>query len=478
MLRVHRVEFYALNMHTRFPFRYGIASMSRLPHLFVRAELEIDGQRCMGVAADGLAPKWFSKDPNTDYERDDLPEMLRVIEHASDTALELGTKESFFAWWIELYRGQHVWAAEQGVPLLLASFGCSLLERAVLEAFCKRHETTFFAALQSNQLELELKAVHPGLPPLEPADVLPSRPLSSILLRHTIGISDALTDAETQASNKAIRDGLPHSLVSNIHEYGLTHFKIKLSGDRQQDQERLRNLEALLSDHVGPSMRFTLDANEQFNTLEAFQDVWEQIISEPRLRHMVDQSLLFVEQPVHRDTALNSETGETFRDWTDAPPIIIDESDSDFASLPRALELGYAGTSHKNCKGVIKSVVSLASIQQLSRFVQPKILSGEDLANVGPVALNQDLAVAATLGIPHVERNGHHYFAGLQMYPRAIQQQACADHADLYRWHDRGFACLQPRAGKLQLESVNRAPLGVANPIDTAEIERWYDSSG
>lgn len=32
-----------------------------------------------------------------------------------------------------------------------------------------------------------------------------------------------------------------------------------------------------------------------------------------------------------------------------------------------------------------------------------------DLVNMGRVALLQDLAVVAKLGIPHVERNGPHY---------------------------------------------------------------------
>ena len=34
-------------------------------------------------------------------------------------------------------------------------------------------------------------------------------------------------------------------------------------------------------------------------------------------------------------------------------------------------------------------------------------MSGEDLANVGPVALLNDLAVMSVLGVEDVERNGH-----------------------------------------------------------------------
>ena len=47
-------------------------------------------------------------------------------------------------------------------------------------------------------------------------------------------------------------------------------------------------------------------------------------------------------------------------------------------------------------------------------------MSGEDLANVGPVALLNDLTVMSSLGVNHVERNGHHYFSGLSMYDKDL----------------------------------------------------------
>ena len=50
-------------------------------------------------------------------------------------------------------------------------------------------------------------------------------------------------------------------------------------------------------------------------------------------------------------------------------------------------------------------------------------MSGEDLVNIGPVALLQDLAVSATLGVTSIERNGHHYFAGLSAFPSSVGRQ-------------------------------------------------------
>jgi hypothetical protein len=37
-------EFFSHPTRTRFPFRYGIASMTEVPHLFVRVRLEIGGK--------------------------------------------------------------------------------------------------------------------------------------------------------------------------------------------------------------------------------------------------------------------------------------------------------------------------------------------------------------------------------------------------------------------------------------------------
>jgi len=77
----------------------------------------------------------------------------------------------------------------------------------------------------------------------------------------------------------------------------------------------------------------------------------------------------------------------------DGPAIIIEESDGSLDHLLRAIELGYRGTSaDKNCKGIVKG---LANAALLKKHVLTH-LSGEDLANAGPVALLQDLSVTAS----------------------------------------------------------------------------------
>ena len=179
--------------------------------------------------------------------------------------------------------------------------------------------------------------------------------------------------------------------------------------------------------------------------------------------------LLFIEQPLHRDVALTA--ASDWSAWPERPPIIIDESDAELGSLPAALALGYAGTSHKNCKGIFKGVANACLLAQRRAAGKPAMLSGEDLTNVGPVALLQDLAVQAVLGVTSVERNGHHYFAGLAQFPPEIQQHMLTHHGDLYTRSAAGWPRLDVRDGRIALGSTLNAPFGCAAGLDLSGLD-------
>ncbi|MCA9065643.1 MAG: hypothetical protein KDA96_21390 [Planctomycetaceae bacterium] len=255
--------------------------------------------------------------------------------------------------------------------------------------------------------------------------------------------------------------------------YQLTHFKIKLPSDPAEAVDRTLRVLSVAEQASGKPPRFTLDGNEAFATAAQFIDMWRDCLSNSRFAAALQRGLIAVEQPLHRDVALCEATRDELRTWADAPPLIIDESDAELTSLPIALDRGYVGTSHKNCKGVIKGLVQLASIQRFRAAGMECVLSAEDLGNVGPVALLQDLAVVSALGIPHVERNGHHYFAGLSAFPQAEQQRVLRHHADLYEASSLGFATLRIRNGLLELHSVNSAPFGVEEIPDLELFEVW-----
>lgn len=463
-IAVTATELFPVEVETRMPFRYGIATMTRLPHLFVRARVEISGREQLGVAADHLPPKWFTKNPATSFA-EDISEMLAVIRHACEAASQLAPAPTVFAFWQALSAAQKSWAEPRGHPPLLWNFGVSLLERAVIDAFCRATGTTFARAVRENTLGLRLGDIYRELADAAPAEFLPADPLRSIVVRHTVGLADPLTDADITPGER-VNDGLPESLEAYLREDAITHLKIKLCGDLERDRARLHRIIEVLAAHGGDGV-FTLDGNESFERVEPLRRMWETLRADPPIARFLER-LLFVEQPLHRDAALTAETAAELLAWEERPPMIIDESDGEIDALAVALASGYAGTSFKSCKGVCKGIANACLIAHRLRIEPARALhfSAEDLCNIGPVALLQDLAVVATLGIPHAERNGHHYFAGLSPFPAELQKPVLRKHGDLYLRHRDGFPTLRIADGRIDIGSVVDAPFGVAAELD------------
>jgi hypothetical protein len=481
-LRVLSTDLHVLNMHTRMPFRYGITTLTAVPHLFLRATVEVDGKRQLGMTADHLPPKWFTKNPDTS-PREDIAGLLEVITTACDVARAVPKQPTVFAWWRRMYDAMRAWGGGWEKPPLLVHFGTSLLERAMIDAFCRAEGTSFATALRKNGLGADLGAVHAELAGSDPAAFLPAEPLRTIISRHTVGLTDPLTDADIVPAER-VDDGLPQSLEACVRAYGLTHFKIKLWGDAARDHDRLRGVADVIARTAfqdGGDYAFTLDGNENFKEIEPFRRLWDSLTGEPSLRRFMTR-LLFVEQPLHRDVALSDDVRKEFRAWEKRPPVIIDESDGETGSAARALECGYAGTSHKNCKGVFKSVANTALLATRRRREPGRlfVISAEDLSNIGPLALMQDTAVVASLGISHAERNGHHYFKGLSALPEELQATVLRAHDDVYRRHERGFVTFRVKGGHTEVGSIVDAPFGADFEFDPSRftpLSEWsYES--
>jgi hypothetical protein len=456
-MRVRGIELYRTDLRTRMPFRYGIATMVDVPHVLLRLDLETEGGSSTGFSADHLPPKWFTKDPDRD-PREEIDEMLTVIRQAISLAEGRDAATPFDLWW-SLYHDQARGSKQQGLPPLLGQFGVTLVERAMIDAWCRARGTAFPAAVHENRLGIELGRIHESLTGSSPAAWLPASAPSSVHVRHTVGLSDPLRDADITETER-LSDGLPQSLEACIHAYGLTHFKLKVQGDPESDLARLRRIARVLEERLPGRACASLDGNESFPTARSFSDFWLRLRAEAELDGLLDR-LLFVEQPLHRSTALREKLEPVFRPGGEPCPVIIDESDAEIDSLPQALDLGYAGTSHKNCKGVFKGIANRCLIQSLdNRGEGPFMMSGEDLANVGPVALLQDLAVQATLGITSVERNGHHYFAGLSAFPDRLQDTVVTAHDDLFGRDPGQPARLRIHGGMVRTGSVLGAPFG------------------
>ena len=84
----------------------------------------------------------------------------------------------------------------------------------------------------------------------------------------------------------------------------------------------------------------------------------------------------------------------------------------------------------------------------------PYFLSAEDLTTQAGLSVQQDLALVGLLGLEHVERNGHHYVAGMAGAPAAEQQAFLAAHPDLYRDTPGGVRLIIDR-GRISLRSLD-----------------------
>jgi len=112
--------------------------------------------------------------------------------------------------------------------------------------------------------------------------------------------------------------------------------------------------------------------------------------------------------------------------------IIIDEADDSYDAFPAARALGYRGISSKSCKGIYKSVINATRAAKWSADGEKCFIAGEDLTCQAGLAVQQDLALGALIGITHAERNGHHYVDGFGETPAAEAEAFLSAHPDLY----------------------------------------------
>ena len=478
MIQIKEIDLRVQNMRTRMPFKFGISTMTAVPHLVLAMVLEVDGRTGRGASADHLPPKWFTKNPETSLE-DEVGDMIAVIRHASDAALNVGPAPDLFTLWLELYQAQKSWGNGRGFAPLLWGLGNSLVERAMIEAFCRLQGTNFGQAVRSNAFGIRFDAFNSRMKGLEPADMLPRNPVTVTNVRHTVGLGDPLTTPAIPPE-ELCNDGLPQSLDEVIDTYGITYFKIKLFGDEDRDLHRLKQTAEVIGSRLN-EYAFTLDGNENYGDMESFRSFWDALRADRDLAGFLKR-LICIEQPLHRNIALDEALKGHFEAWPDRPPFIIDESDGDIGDLERAVEIGYAGTSYKNCKGVFKGLSNAASLAYLAGQHPDRryILTSEDLSNIGPIALAQDLAVLATLGVDHTERNSHHYFRGLTVWPQKIQEEVLTCHPDLFKVHEDGFPCMRIEQGRINLDSVTKSPFGVGFDFDSSQLtplDAWrYDS--
>jgi hypothetical protein len=447
--RVLAVERYERPVRFRIPFRFGAATVTGGSQAFVRARIEFpDGASETGAAAEMMMPKWFDKSP-AHSESDNVADLRRAIDDAAEEYSSDRTPRTAFGHHAANAGSLAVAAEARGSNALTAGFGAALVDRALLDALCRRLELPFRAAMRANVAGIEADSLAPDLRGFDIDAFLSSlEPLREAALRHTIGLVDPL-DAEEKALPA---DDLPRTLDEVIAAHRPRYFKMKLCGDIDADLERLRRIAGVLDRERDP-YHVTLDGNEQFRSVEDVVALWRSLAADKRLVRLAT-STLWIEQPLSREVADRTDV----RSLAALKPVLIDESDATMGAFPQARSLGYTGVSVKSCKGLYKSLLNAArcALWNADAGTARFFLSAEDLTTQAGISLQQDLALVGLLGLAHAERNGHHYVDGFEGQGASVAEarRCLADHPDLYT-QTQGSVRVSIRDGRLRFASLD-----------------------
>jgi len=410
-LTVRDIAFFERPVTFARPFRFGAVVINATPQMFVRVEIEVEGKGvATGASAEFLVAKWFDKRPHLSPQ-ETITELRRSLLIARELYLAQSGFDTAFGLHAACIGAQVAVCAREDIPPLAAAYGPAEIDKAILDALLRATGVNFFDGMAANIAGVDARLSRD----LGDEDV--SRFLSGrqrperVAIRHTVGMDDQV---EGEGGVADIRENS-----------GARYFKLKLNGDPAHDAERLirigRELATLPHDYS-----VTLDANEQYADLSALGALVERLDRDGALKPIATK-LLYIEQPMPRDITRQSPLGALAgRDF------IVDEADDSYDAFPAARALGYRGISSKSCKGIYKSVINATRAARWSAEGDKAFIAGEDLTCQAGLAVQQDLALGALIGVTHAERNGHHYVDGFGDTPADEAEAFLVAHPDLY----------------------------------------------
>ena len=431
-LAIRDIAFFERPVRFARPFRFGAVVIHATPQAFVLVEIEVEGRgRAVGASAEFLVPKWFDKRPHLSPEAT-VEELRCSLLIAREIYLAHKNFDTAFGLHAACMARQLKHCAKENIPPLAAAYGPAEIDKAVLDALLRAMGTNFFDGMSANIAGIDARLSRD----LNDADIAPflkgRKRLERVAIRHTVGLEDKIE------GEGGVADARENA--------GARYFKLKLNGDPAHDADRLIRIGKELA-RLPHDYKVTLDANEQYADLAALAALADRLDRDGALNPIASK-LLYIEQPMPRDITRKSPLGALAR-----RDFIVDEADDSYDAFPAARALGYRGISSKSCKGVYKSVINATRAAKWSAEGGKFFIAGEDLTCQAGLAVQQDLALGALIGVTHAERNGHHYVDGFAETPAAEAQRFLAAHPDLYKF-EKGKVRLAIHDGDLLTGSL------------------------
>ena len=376
----------------------------------VAVEVEsVDGRRAIGWGSMPMGNTWAWPSDQVDGAGT-LAAMMslgqRVVESASVSGLsghpleithELAGGYADLSLQVETELG-----CPQSMPVLAQLVATSPLEAAVFDAYGKIHNANSYDLLGKPFIDRDLSEY---LGPDFSGEYLDQytlrRPKDHMPLYPLVGALDPLTDAEVE---NPIADGLPESLAQWIKADGLTHLKIKLSGDDLDwDVARVMGIEQVAAEVQGglgiDQWCYSADFNEKCANVEYVLDFLHKVREQAPAAF---DRIQYLEQPTHRDLKAHPEN--RMHAAAKVKPVVIDESLVDYDSLQLSRELGYTGVALKACKGHHEALLMGAAAQKHGLF-----LCVQDLTCIGYSFLHSTSLAARIPTVSAIEGNGRQY---------------------------------------------------------------------
>jgi len=340
------------------------------------------------------------------------------------------------------------------LPQLAQLVSTSPIDAALHDAYGRVHKKNIFHLLSAEYCNEDLSYFLDEQFAGEYLDKYTLRePVAKLPLYHLVGALDPLTDADVTDRPD---DDLPMTLGEWIAADGLTHLKIKLSGDNLDwDVDRVLAVEKIATDAQAKrgcaEWFYSCDFNEKCDSAEYVIEFLNRVKSSAAQAY---DRIQYIEQPTSRD--LEAASAAKMHDVAKLKPVVIDEALVDYEALLKCRELGYSGVALKACKGQTESLFAAAAAQKFDMF-----LCVQDLTCPGSSFLHSCSLAAHIPGIAAVEGNARQYCPGPNK-----------------KWRKRYPAVFDIKDGNIATDRLNEHGLGFHLPEWVSSIPAGVKDDG